>query len=488
MVSRRAFIKTSASCLAVASVAGQSSVLWGQNNKLRVRKNLQELAESDIFFKQYGEAVRLMHELPTADPRHFLNQARIHANYCKHGDINFFSWHRPYVAMYEEICGQLLGDSSFTIPYWDWSKREGRIPTPYYLERFLNVIYWKDNGKYNGINWGPVNSLPDRADLTQKGLYALYTKPGANPFTAEFLANTLKTSQFSVLHNIVETQPHNNAHVISGTLPLEKQYGHMGDGLSPLDPIFWNHHCMVDFMWAKWQSNGNITADRNEVFSNMFCDRNGKPITFTNESVRDFYRLGYTYDVLIPKAGLQARLQKAEAQTPEQKILAERLESSKPVSLGATIQRINVTNERVTQVSIAAPDATQHLKESRVYLENLEGIPEFKLEGKRIFAVLKDVAWPKSNSTQFLVNVSLLDTANKEDVPFAVGSFSFFGSAKMAHHGHDVIIDITEGLIQLDKGGRLNKNIVIHLETQSSKLEGTTEADFDLQGIEIITM
>lgn len=488
MISRRSFIKTSASCLAVASAAGQSAFLWGQNETLRVRKNLQELSPDSEFFKQYGAAIRLLHELPKNDARQFFNQATIHANYCKHGDINFFSWHRPYVAMFEEICGHIIGDSTFALPYWDWSTNGGRIPKPYYSDKYLNVVYWKDSGKYVGKNWGPVDSLPDRANLTSDGVQALYKGSKANPFTADFLTNVLKTPDFSLFHTQIESQPHNNAHVIAGTLPRTSQFGHMGDGLSPLDPIFWNHHCMVDFLWAEWQMKGYTTKDNDETYSNMFCDRHGKPISFTNQSVRNFYSLGYTYDKFVLRQGLQGRLSKLQVETPEQTALAQRLNTAVAKSLGANIQPINVNSQSGTKITIIANNVRAHLKESRVILHNESGLPELREDGKRIYAVLKGVSWPKNDRTDFLVIVSVVDTHNSEETPLEVGSFSFFGSAKMLHHGHDIVIDITDGVAQLENAGRLTETLTLRLSTQSSYLKKSHEADFDFQGVEIISL
>lgn len=460
----------------------------GENNTLRVRKNLQHLPDNDVFFEQYGEAVRRLHELKPTDARYFFNQATIHANYCKHGDINFFSWHRPYVAMYEEICGEIIKDSSFAMPYWDWSANQGRMPAPYYNNKLLNVVYWKDKGQYTGKNWGPVNSLPDRADLRSNGLHALFKKDSPNPFTQEFLGKALQTPNFSLFHNIIETQPHNNAHVIAGTLPNSNNIGHMGDGLSPLDPIFWNHHCMVDFMWAKWQSNGNTTQDRDETFSGMFCDKSGNAISFTNRSVRDFYSLGYTYDLLVPKLGASSRLESFQAETPEQLALAKRLEANLPQSLGAQLQTINVTSQQATHISIKAEHIATSLQGRRVILQNNNGATELRDDQKRVYAVLKGVSWPKNNRTDFLVNVAVLDKFAGKETILVMGSFSFFGSAHMMHHGHDIVIDITDGLIQLNNAGRIKDEISIQLSTQSSHINKAFEANFDLQGIEIITL
>ncbi|WP_449422154.1 tyrosinase family protein [Rhodanobacter lindaniclasticus] len=52
------------------------------------------------------------------------------------------------------------------------------------------------------------------------------------------------TNFFTFSSQLEEGTPHNTAHVIVGM--------DMGTGGSPLDPIFWAHHGMVDYCWAKW--------------------------------------------------------------------------------------------------------------------------------------------------------------------------------------------------------------------------------------------
>ena len=60
------------------------------------------------------------------------NQANIHYNHCSFPGPNayylqihfgwlFFPWHRGYLYFYETILGWLIGDTSFALPYWDWT-------------------------------------------------------------------------------------------------------------------------------------------------------------------------------------------------------------------------------------------------------------------------------------------------------------------------------------------------------------------------------
>ena len=46
--------------------------------------------------------------------------------------------------------------------------------------------------------------------------------------------------------------------------------GHMGNMLSPTDPLFWSHHCFVDKVWAVWQDCKDAHENLDDV---MFTPR-----------------------------------------------------------------------------------------------------------------------------------------------------------------------------------------------------------------------
>jgi tyrosinase len=59
--------------------------------------------------------------------------------------------------------------------------------------------------------------------------------------------------------------------------------GDMATFMSPLDPIFWAHHCRVDELLVEWSLLGNqaftnTTDWLNTTFTD-FVDRKGNPVT-----------------------------------------------------------------------------------------------------------------------------------------------------------------------------------------------------------------
>lgn len=489
-MNKRQFLSLSAQCVAIP-VLLNSSQLWAAPANLKVRRSLMTLADSDPFFEQYAAAVKAMHALPTSDLRSWWSQATIHPDYCQHGTLNFAVWHRPYLLMFESICAKLINDPTFTLHYWDWSAKNGIIPNPFYDRQELDVTFWKDPGVYNGKNWGPVSSLPLRALARGVGVQSDPKRGGA--FTSKTLENILKQTQFSNFTNMLELQPHNTGHVVTGYTADDKK-GHIGSGLSPLDPIFWMHHTMVDFMWARWQKAGNVTQDQDQTYANMFVDANGKPITFTSKQVHDFEALGYTYDYFVSSSPLNF-LSAAPFSSKFQEILSAQLKTTKPKSLAQLSTAVKVQANMPVAFPVKVASLLQELRESRVFRTTLGTQQRLASEGRRILAVLKQVSWPEGEQEGLMVNVFVncpyLTPATGNDDPHYAGSFSFFGSPQMTHgghHGYSIVLDITAPLLAQAAQGRLDERVQIQLVSIHPQAQGDASSVFQIKDVEIISV
>ncbi|KAM6534644.1 hypothetical protein FALCPG4_004271 [Fusarium falciforme] len=126
---------------------------------------------------------------------------------------------------------------------------------------------------------------------------------------------------------------HNNVHNVTGGGDLvESGLGHMSDvPVAAFDPIFWLHHCNIDRLLSMWQAlNWDKWWDTKEPSPPKENDPTGKPRTnvpdpepcdpllpfhnvetdkpdgepdkgfWTSKGVRDWTKLGYTYDILTP--------------------------------------------------------------------------------------------------------------------------------------------------------------------------------------------
>ena len=117
-------------------------------SKLRVRP-AAHLADRN-YIEKYKKAVELMKALPEDDPRSFTQQANVHCAYCNgaydqvgfpvevqvHNSWLFFPFHRFYLYFHEKILGELIGDTSFALPFWNYDAPDGmKMPGMYAEEK-----------------------------------------------------------------------------------------------------------------------------------------------------------------------------------------------------------------------------------------------------------------------------------------------------------------------------------------------------------------
>jgi tyrosinase len=212
------------------------------------------------------------------DPRSWINQAEIHNTKCRHGSWLFFPWHRAYLYYFEQICRVGSGDPNFALPYWNWSITQ-QIP-PAFTSGSLNDSTRVANPAFFphfAVDPGIVNGILAQLNfLVFAGAQTVLNDP----------------NQHGPGAGQVEGTPHNNIHGWVG--------GDMGAFMSPLDPIFWAHHNMVDQLWVQWNillNNPNTnSSDWWDTKFTDFVDGNGNPATITvlDTVIMPFY--SYKFD------------------------------------------------------------------------------------------------------------------------------------------------------------------------------------------------
>ena len=217
----------------------------------------------------YKDAVAQMKALPNNDPRSWFSQAAIHDtagvgfNFCQNGTDHFFSWHRAYLFFFERIRQKLTGEPNFGLPYWNWNQNFG------VHSEFLNAA----SSLYEGSR---VNT----------------TVAGVSNFTDATLNPICEDAIFFTFGSQIEGTPHNRGHTRIG--------GIMGGFGSASDPLFWMHHCMVDYSWAKWniELNNDNTNDSGWLNTswNHFVDGDGNPADTTAGLTTLMPLLSYQYE------------------------------------------------------------------------------------------------------------------------------------------------------------------------------------------------
>ncbi|KAG6398112.1 hypothetical protein SASPL_139564 [Salvia splendens] len=293
--------------------------------KPRVRPAAHRISKE--YQAKYELAIKKMRELDVTDPddpRGFTQQANIHCAYCNgpydqigfpgidlqvHNSWIFFAFHRWYLYFYERIMGELIGDPTFALPYWNWDNPRGMQMPPAF-----------DNEKSPlwDINRDPTHRPPALVTLT------ITNPPVTDP--VQIVANNL-TQMYKEMIGDVESAidfmgdpysagnapparasggsseggSHAGVHVWTGN-PNNSNREDMGNFYSAgRDPLFYSHHANVDRMWTIWK---DIPADYSKDIEDadfkdaafMFYDEKKNLVRVKVADCLDHRKMGYKYE------------------------------------------------------------------------------------------------------------------------------------------------------------------------------------------------
>ena len=258
--------------LALSSCKISSSALQALIDQIKnrpVRRELSAMGANDPIVVAYRTAVQKMRDLDGSDPANPLSwtkQATIHQNYCPHGNWLFLPWHRAYLLRFEEICRKLSGMTDFALPYWNWSSNPS-IP----------AAFWNTSDSlYDSTRGATASSTVNPGTFGPPAIEVILDEPNFLIFASGQIPATGSQRQ-SGGYGPLEGGPHNSLHGFVG--------GNMGTYMSPLDPVFWTHHNMIEAIWVEWNikrgnPNTNASAWTGRTFTEFF-DANGAPVSTT---------------------------------------------------------------------------------------------------------------------------------------------------------------------------------------------------------------
>jgi tyrosinase len=213
-------------------------------------------------YASFLNAVRTMQANANAnDPNSWQYWANVHMNYCPHRKPYFFAWHRGYLYYLERQIRLVSGDSSFTLPYWDWFTNP-HMPAEFTDSATGNPLYCArlNTDVYNALDLYPFSSS-----------VVNFQRGTANSFEENF-----------------ELAPHNPVHNIIGNSMATMQ--------SPRDPIFYLHHANVDRLWHAWAlpTGGTMPVPTDPYWAGTFTYASGLTIA-KGQTYSPRSRLGYDY-------------------------------------------------------------------------------------------------------------------------------------------------------------------------------------------------
>ena len=412
----------------------------------------------------YAEAVSLMQGLASSDARNWASVAAIHGTaaagfiWCQHGNDHFFDWHRGYLLNFERICQKLTGDKKFGLPYWNWNQNPD-IPAP-----FLNSA---------------STLFTSRANTSMTG-----DPTGAT--TGSALDPIFGDSNFYTFSSQLEGTPHNTVHTYIGGPDL------FGGGGSASDPLFWVHHCMVDYSWYKWniELGNDNTSDPTwgDVVDSHYVDENGNPASNSAFVSTLMPLLSYQYESSpIGSFAATPPLHKKELQRVEQRVRRGadiKLVISRRVHL---VDRMSVrVGEPVSLPAVRHP-------------EEIAAILGVDTRREHVFASIEYASLPSNSDFAVRVFLNLPGATRNTRIsdPHYAGSFAFFGTpvkgeeraAAAHHHAPQFLVNLTATLERLRQrqelsGGMLSMQLVAVPFSDSVERDGT---EVELTSVDIIT-
>jgi|HubBroStandDraft_4_1064222.scaffolds.fasta_scaffold00002_122 tyrosinase len=398
------------------------------------RRNIANLSATDPVIQTYRAAITAMKALSPSDPRNWTKQAEIHNTHCPHGCWFFLPWHRWYLLYFERICRKLTGDNGFALPYWNWTSHPA-VPD----------VFWDTASPLYDSN--RVVTQGEQADPGWVGptiIENILSTPDFFAFASGISGGPNGNFHLGGHYGMLEQNPHNNIHRWIG--------GDMGAFMSPLDPIFWTHHNMIDCLWADWninRNNPNIndSAWTNEQFTD-FVDENGNQVTVDVALSPLLPLLDYQFEPCDP-AGQTTRKSQAQLQAF--------LKAGAPSTLRFT-QRTTLRTSITTAVGESATAAV------RIQMAALQ--PVLAVSAKnRALLIASDVQIPAQRDYFVRIFLNKPDATAKTPIadPHYAGSFAFFfdesamkGSMAMTTQPKaGYVVDVTPTVVALGQASGL---------------------------------
>ncbi|KAI3953169.1 hypothetical protein MKX01_042164 [Papaver californicum] len=286
---------------------------------IRVRRPAHVMDKDADFVAKYNKAIAIMKSLPYDDPRNFMRQANVHCTFCTgaynqqysntlmnvHMSWMFFPWHRMMMYFHERILGDLIGDDTFALPFWNWDSPVGmHVPDMFLNGSFHDaerdsshlppqVVDGNYQGKERGLGWEEQKAYNVALMYTQ--MISAAKKPElfmGCPYKAGKDGNCSTPGT-------LENAPHNTLHYWMGSNlnPERENMGALYSGAR--DPIFYSHHSNVDRLWEVWRKlHTNILLEDPDWLDTQFFFYNEKSqlVRVKIRDVLDITKLRYTFD------------------------------------------------------------------------------------------------------------------------------------------------------------------------------------------------
>ena len=438
-----------------------------------MRRNIANLAANSDDLKTYRDGVAAMKALPAADPRSWQAQALIHQNFCPHNNWFFLPWHRAYLLSFERIIQKLTGNAKFGLPFWNWQTASPSIPAPFWVAG-SSLIHSPRTATSASVANATIVGAGNIEDILDETNFEVF---------ASYAATALRGGGGA--SGRLEGEPHNYIHGFVG--------GTMGSYMSPLDPVFWCHHNILDYHWYYWNSvrNNPNTSDAawaNFDLSGMFVDGDGNPVSYKVGATPVMPLLSYRFesDTLgtgvapQPAPGGGGGPQKAPGKDSEdEEALKAFLEKGAPVRFQER------GRERVAAGMIVRPGQRASISIP---------LPDAPLAGtlaprpsERTFLRFSDSSAPDTESyfLRLFVDKPDADASTPIEDPAYAGAIAFFSDRKVMAMGRDFQIEVGQVLRRRQGEGPAANLTFVPVPLEEGRPIGTEP--FTVGAIDLVT-
>jgi tyrosinase len=263
--------------------------------------------------------------------------------------------------------------------------------------------------------------------------------------------------------------------------------------MSPLDPIFWLHHCNIDRIWDRWNRLGRANTSnafwRNFQFNNQFRVPSGNttaPYNVAVSGLLNIQQLGYRYVLPIflpPQLLVAKKVIDLGKLTQISKVAAPA-----PARINAALD----VNVKLNAPQVATLRKIQPLAPAPGGAKGLGAAPV--PASARILAFIRDVEPPANGNAEVRVFVNHPDPkpdTSPQDRHYA-GSFTFFGTMG-DHAGHGdkqtFLFDLTETVRKLSiTDSSVTDDIKVQLVPVPMPGVPAADLQFKVGSIEIATV
>jgi tyrosinase len=272
-------------------------------------------------------------------------------------------------------------------------------------------------------------------------------------------------TNFFTFSSQIEGTPHNSIHPWVG--------GIMGGGGSAGDPVFWTHHCMVDYCWAKWnlELENDNTNDSTWIDTSWdhFVDGSGDTVTVTAGITTLFPLLTYQYESSAIGSVPAKDVPTAGKDFEE---LKKRVEKGADVRF-AIKRRIPIAE--AADIAIEKP----YSREAGVSAADFSLLLESEAARENIFASIEYAEAPPTNDYFVRVFVNLPNANERTSIedPHYAGSFAFFGTRVEGGRGHaeapSFLVDVTRTLRELRRRQELSPGAPLSIQLVAAPMSET---------------